>query len=371
MASTKRIESDVEGLDDVSPAEFIDIPGVFNDVTDIQDDLESQINAITEEFGGEANDDEFKIHVKRILKDKGERAHLFSCLPNELPILDKLRDDYDGGEFEVWIYRNKKIFKRRKVVVEAPKKAIVPLAVSGADNTSVLLEGLNKLGALIVQGNAVKAQPVFDPIASMSAMMQQMVLMKEFVGGAQPQADPLAMIEKVVSIQQMMGGGERSEGATTSDVLLELTRTFGKPIAELTMKAQAEADHQSTHAGAQAAPVVNPTTQQDHPMKMQLMFLLGFARRNVDPSPYAQMVLDQAKNLPELLSFIQQTDCIEKMIEICPKIADHRDWFVELGECIIEFAAVSDDSSTVDEAQADAEVVGEVVTPASGEGDKK
>ena len=103
-----------EGIQD---AEYKDIIGDFDDITDLQNDLDSQLDAIFEEFGGDENDTEYKIHVKRVLTERGEYEHCFSCLPSELPINDKIKNQYGPGRYMIWIYKNAKIYRRRNLII--------------------------------------------------------------------------------------------------------------------------------------------------------------------------------------------------------------------------------------------------------------
>lgn len=337
-------------IDHIEPAEFSEIPGEFDDVTVFEDDFEEQLKKITSEFGGEDGIVELKLHVKRVLTGKGERASLFSCLPSELPILDRLRDDYGGGRFEIWIYKDGKLLKRPTVIIEAPKQNLV--AKKQDDNTALILSGFEKLGELIAKGQQV-ARPVVDPMEAMTSMMTQMMAMKEFLGtgGAVqvapvPVADPLAIVERVIAIQNTLGGVGGGEGATVSDVMLEIAKIFGKPIAELTMRAQAE--HEGRVSGARTQPGTRKNgenaagddsgRQGVGNMRAQLLFLVGFAKKNLDPAPYAQMVIDHASDLDALLLFVAENDAIDKMVVMCPTIEPYREWFVELGQLILEFA---------------------------------
>jgi len=357
---------------DAEEVEFSEIPGHFDDVSDLEDDIDDQLRSITSEFGGEAGEVEFKLHVKRILKGKGEKAHLFVCLSTELPILDRLRDDYGGGRFEVWVNRNGRRFKRYVVIVEAPKEKI--LSMANNDNATMIMEGFGKLGELIA-GQQNQAPPAFDPVSMMSQMMSQMMVMKEFLGGSSPAAlpvpaavDPLAIVERVMAIQNTLGGAGSGEGATMADVMVELTRTFGPPIADLSMRAQAEHEKGAVGASAGVSPGMGGVrggasaetgaddaslSVEDKKMRSQLMFLVSFAKKNLDPAPYAQMVVDHSGDVRALVDFVSDAAAIDKMILLCPAVEGYRDWFVELGECILELTGAelteSDESTnTVD-----------------------
>jgi len=74
-------------------------------------------------------------------------------------------------------------------------------------------------------------------------------------------------------------------------------------------------------------------------MKMQLMYLCSMAKMDVDPTPYAQMTIDNTpqEKRNELLKFVSDPDkAAKEMFNIYKNTAYYAEWFAELGEIIKE-----------------------------------
>ena len=79
------------------------LEGEFADISDLQDDIDAQMDAIIGEFAGESGIDS-KIKVYKI--EKGKRNWAFDCVPEELPILERVRDIYGPGDYVSRVYVN-------------------------------------------------------------------------------------------------------------------------------------------------------------------------------------------------------------------------------------------------------------------------
>ncbi len=348
-------------------SEFIDeadgiLEGQFEDVSGLQDDLDGQLHAIFADVGGEPDDVHYEIRVYRPQKGKGALGYLFACLPAELPIMDKLRDEYGGGTFEVRVLKDKRIFRRKTVIVEPPlKKAAAPIVDQSASMAEVMAQGFTRLGELIVQSNAQQVVPVGNTMAD---MLQNMALMKQVMGEQAPQINPLKQLKDLAEIQSMMGGGSGDKSETNvNDVLLTLAETVLPKLAEVGAVQEqqnqgtiggieAENNKQNMPAGEgqlQAMPgmhenrLQNPTSPTNkpvgkrNPMKMHLIFLCAQAKMNRDPATYANMVLDNTpdEKLDELVEFMTSASAIDEMAKTHSAVANHREWFERLGKEIL------------------------------------
>ena len=117
-------------------ADFI-VTQSAEDMTLQQTDIDDQINGIMSEVGSDKNEVLFHFSVWRILKDQADKAFLFKGFLSDLPIMERLRDEYEGGKFYVQIYRNKKRYRQITVSVEAPKKP-KELSVQKSDTAEIL-----------------------------------------------------------------------------------------------------------------------------------------------------------------------------------------------------------------------------------------
>jgi hypothetical protein len=328
------------------------IDGDFEDISGLQADLDQELDAIFSEFGGDENVDEYEIKIYRTQQGKGALGYVFSCLPHELPILDKLRDEYGGGDFEVRILKNKKIFRRRKVIVEPPRRP-PPAQTANSDLLNLvhtINQGFNQLRehlAAIPQ----PAPPAVDPIAMQTSLLQSMLAMKELLTPGQPAAttDFTSQMKSFVEIQKLLldsSMGGRDAGA--EDVLLGLANNLLPQLAEMGKQEQQYKQTQAAVA-AKAIPAkkTQPTAQhRPNPMKNNIIFLTQMAKNNVDPMVYAQVVLD---NTPPdqwvaLAEFIAAPDAIKKITELHPPAGEYPGWFAELGQCVLSLLQGPDDS---------------------------
>lgn len=304
----------------------------YEDVSGLENDLDQELNSIFADFGGDDIVDEYEIRVYRVQPGKAALGYLFACLPSELPILDKLRDEYGGGDFEVRILKNKKIFRRRKTIVEPPvKKAIQPAAAS-SDLVAVVQAmntGFQKLGELI--SNNANSQQV-SPVTLQGEILQNMLSMKELLGAGdnQRQESPIKMLAELVELQKSLGVGEG--GASTADVLLSMANQVLPKLADM---GQQESRLKTIAARRRGQKRLRSTT--DNPMKMHLVFLCAQAAAGRDPELYAQMVIDNtpADKVAELKSFIAGPDALTNMAAVHQGVLAHKDWFYALAENIL------------------------------------
>ncbi len=187
----------IKGITDETNGDFYSdenaVEAEFEDVSGLQGDLDEQLHSIFSEIGGEADDIDYEIRAYRPQKGKGAMGYLFACTPEELPIMDKLRDDYGGGTFQVRVLRNKKIFRRKTVIIEPPlKKPEQPMIDATSNMAEVMAQGFMRLGELIVTTNAA---PPVQPGGGMADMINNMVAMKTLMGEPAPAINPLAQLK--------------------------------------------------------------------------------------------------------------------------------------------------------------------------------
>jgi len=327
-------------FDNIEDVEMGDIDGQFKDVSDLQKDIDAQIDAIFQEFGGDDNDSKFKIIVKRAMHGKGDLEHCFSCVPSELPIIDRIKETYGAGSYEIWVYKDGKIFKRPKLNIAKEIKLHERPQINTNDINSVIQSMLQSqqdqmaefknMMFMMMQKNNV---PAPDPTSTMGSMMGVMMQMKDFMGGGDSGKGKMDDILQAVKLVREIGGGDDG-GRNFMDGMVDLAKSFGPSIIEM-----------SSNLAKNPAPVSretipqNPTgqieskPQEEDPrmnmFKMQLDMLVQKASINSDPALYADLVVD---NIPQdqLIQFINRTDIIEYLISIHPGVGEHRIWFGHL-----------------------------------------
>jgi len=321
------------------------VDGEFEDMTGIQGDLDEQLDHIISELSADDNSVEYTMKVFRPQAGKGKMGYLFTCSYTELPILDRLRDEYGGGDFEVRIFRGGKIHRRRTCIVEPPPKKLnpppqAPMEMNAMANA--MSQGFERLGTLLVSQQ--------NQNTGMKDALENMVLMKQVMGTPEPPPDPLSQLKGLLEIQQMVGGNNTDGGAETNvnDVLLSMAETVLPKLAE----AATTETPLKTVSESPTLPIplqdIPPETEKGkaNPMKMHLVFLSMQAKRKGDPMVYAQMVLDHTPDdkLDDLIDFMEHDNCLEDMTQIHSDVANYKEWFIKLSKCILSLVEENEET---------------------------
>lgn len=358
--------------------EFV-INGESNDISEIQDNIDDELNKIFSEIDADKDDVQFRIKIFRILKDQGERAWLFDVLPSELPVLPRLRDDYDGGMFEMFVYKGNRIFKRRKMVVEAPRKRESFSVQGNSDVENVLkyvTSGMSQLAEAIKELKT--PQPQVSQMEMMTQMLTMMKLMKE-IQGPQPQqasGDSMEVFMKGIDFAKdiaLNGGGDVSTG----QMVLEGIRTLGKPLAQMVEKINNQPQGQKPLQKQTIKPTQNknvsgalpnpiqPTGENEemnivagviqNRLKKELPKLCERAVQGKDPGVYASVLLEEIEPAyHEVLGgFLADETWFERLKTAYPPIEKHRHWFEEMRMYILADLGLIEMEDEIDEGLSD------------------
>ena len=276
------------------------------------------------------------VKIYRVLVNN-KLAWIYDCHPSEFRMED-LRDVYEGGKFRVFVYNTedgRKMLKSSQFVFVEPKRTPAGLpSHAPANDTAALVgamlqgmqAGFENLGRLIVQNQHVA--PAVDPIGMQNAMLNNMLIMKQVLGGG---AESGSTVEKALDMfrQGMQMGKELNPAAVTSDssdVLMEALKTIGPVLAQAAAQPQAQAQAPQL---PQPVIVPQPVTEEQNMFNTKRMYLnlaCQKAAQNADPMLYADLILD---NLPEseILAFLSAPDPLTELARIEPNVMQHREWF--------------------------------------------
>lgn len=354
----------------------------WDDISDLQDDLDNQLHSIFSEVGGDERDTEFALKVYRVMEGKGKLEYCFSCVPSELPILDKLRDEYNGGTFEVRVYKDNRIYRRRKVFIAPPPKKPEPASSHYSPDMSSILREMaeqqnrqfeqmrNLFSSVMTTQTPAPTQQQPNMMEMMGAMVGIMTQMKEFVTPAQPQTNSFEQFAKVIEVVKDLGLDGSEKGPW--DGLASLAKEFAGPLIG-TVSQMAEMQKMQTPAPARRpqnpqaqemqrlnyqpmspqekggnstveTPSVNPaqqtapqneTEQMNMVFKMYLNQLCQKAAQDADPALYAELIID---NVPEahIKQLIDRPDMIQFLSQHNPNVQQFAPWFIELQAAIRE-----------------------------------
>lgn len=327
------------GMEDVEDVEGVTLNGQFEDMTDLQRDVDGQINSIFMEFGNDERDTTFKIVVKRVIEGRGELEHCFSALPSELPIIPKIEEQYGPGQYEIWVYKDGKIFKRPKLNIAKP------LRPSNTRNQTTELAGIlaamqemqarqfEQLQAVIARQQP--SAPAFNP---METMQQMAAMMASFQQLMPRPSNPMEMLKPIMELVGDLQDGNREKGLY--DVISNVADKVLPVIGSMAARQGAARPPMPAAPGAPVTqPVSAPQTaaisqqpQENDDMKNfknQLGILVSMAKADADPSLYAELILDQ---IPEgqVKQLIEAPNLRETLIQFNPDVEGVWPWFSEL-----------------------------------------
>jgi hypothetical protein len=255
-----------------------------------------------------------------------------------LPYLAKA---FGAGEYELKIYGpDKRLHSRLRVNIAKVAAAVAANnPVAGNSDVSALVkvmaDGFQQLGQLIAQSR--------PPVETRAQMLQELVQMKQVFGGESKGADPMAMFTQMLTLAKQLQPRDVSDGP---GLFVDLADRFLPVVME------AVKGHQAAPGAAPpaiAAPNPNPqqpqrqqlTPEQEGAQKMsfQLRMQLGFlcmqAARDLDPAPYAALIVDQVS--PDVLNqLVNDPNWLDALAKFHADVRKHPEWFEELRQLVIE-----------------------------------
>ncbi len=338
------------------------IEGEAEDISQIEAEVDDELGRITSEFGGDTREVEHKIKVYKV--EGANMAFCFDCSPSELPITDRVRDEFGPGNYVIRVYTKKgaQQFKLTRATRLAIAKTLAPTAKAVSSDLTSALEAMAKqqhqmfeqMKQLMFQTAGKSAAPT-NPMESMTLMLSMMSQMKEFIAPARDSTDQLVKVISVVKdlVPSSGGSGETNLLDIARDLLK--SEAFGNAISSLTTpRAQIPA---SAGTAIRAIPAQQPTAGTVHPagaaagnvnneeqpvgiiqdqlIRSQIKRLVQLAATDKNPSLYAEVIADQ---LPAqvVIEHLLQPDSIDKATEYVPEVAYYRAWFDELQAALRE-----------------------------------
>jgi len=346
-------------LEEAENAEFINVES--DDVTELQGDIDDTLSGIKAEFDADENDVVFFIKVYRVEPKTGKSSWLFNCQPEELPIMEKLRDSYGTGIYQVRVYKNQKLNRRFNYQIEAPKMVDRPqnnqTDIAGvlkviAENNQKQFDQMRQMMLEIAtqkNQNSIIPQPAFNPMDMMTGMVALMVNMKQLMPPPADTGNNMDFLLKGMEFMKDFQGG----GSETSmlDIVRDLIKSpmLEKVIEATTTMPTIRENPSTPKIPAQiTSPQNNPTTQPNTGTEKMNPIIEGYINTLVkkaaggsDPELYAEFILD---NVPEKMirENIVRDDLMEFITKINPEAAQYSDWFMKLKNCIQQF--LDDDS---------------------------
>jgi hypothetical protein len=348
-------------------ADYVEIEGQADDLSELQDSLDSEIREALSTLNSDPNDQTIYFKVLKQLKGSKKPWECFIANMSELEELgDRIRREYGSGFYIINIVRNGKLFKKIDYPILAPQPQSPVAAAPGGDLASVL-KALSEsqerqfvqLREALLQGSGRAAAPT-DPIEMMKAMGAAMVSIREMM---QP-ANPLGNLKEVIELANLIKGDGGGGGDTNwMDVLKEAIKS---PI--LSGVASQIANAAPPRAPQLAAPVsqgdmlqaasqpqpVQVQTENASDMNFQMQYVKNYLdmliqRASVpnksgglgqDPEFVAELIIN---DLPEniIREHLLSPTSLDKAAEIHPGVNQYRQWFVAVQKALNEMLGVA------------------------------
>lgn len=311
-------------------------------------------------------DEDSMVNVHRV--GVGRKApFLFASHPRDYTLgamLEKLRDEYGGGEFILKLTKKGVYQKQRMVAVEkAIDKPAAPVATVAPQGDNMILtllmqqaeraeasavrmqESMNNMLLAIVNRKEPQAKE-----SSLTELVTSLAAMKQLEPKPEKNAGDMEMFLKGVEFGKDMAGGSEPEG-----ILQSAVKSFAPMLEKMaTMQAQQPQQQPRRMPPQQRAPLpAGVTAIQAQPAPSQvteappdatlynamLTMLAKAAFSNADPEVYANVFLDQA---PELLPMIKDDAQYGMMIASLGDVgAQVTDWLDNWRDMCIELSDVS------------------------------
>jgi hypothetical protein len=350
----KLLENDAE----IENADYIEIPGTAEDITEMEKTIDEELNSIFSEFGGDDRDVVFKIRVSRVMKDVGQEEICFYCMPQELPIFDRIKNEYGPGMYKITVFKNNLKFRNRSLNIAKPATiSPAPATNNNADLTALFagMAEMQKQQMEQFQRMMEMNRPAAAPVPQTS--LTELIAAMSGLQGMMPKPAENGNMEMLFKGMEIMkdfagdSGGGREKGLY--DMLIEAAKTFGGPIVEMAKNAAPMLPPGAGPVPPGALPAGTviysppgqpgqlnppPTTAQPEPseaeqmnliLTMQINNLVGKAAAGADPALYADLILD-SMNEVQIREFIGQPDLKGFLISVNPQVETLWPWFEKL-----------------------------------------
>ena len=258
-------------------------------------------------------------YIDEFPADKYEVSELYRYLAHE----------FGGGDYRVKMYESGKLKANTLLSIadrnSSNKNAEVP--AGGDNNTAILVNAMQENQRQMMA--MINEQKNEKPKSSMETLQELQIMSKMFQPAPQPtMVDQMgAMVQMMSLIKQLNGEAPEEKEVDSTGKILEL----GANLVGAALQAKGAQPQQPQ----QPQQTQHETGDDDMNLKakMGVNMLIGAADQGSEPAEYVQFILDNVDEVT-LDSFFGAPDAIDQLIVKFPKIADHREWFTNLGELV-------------------------------------
>ena len=325
---------------------------------------EDEISRVLSELGEDVS--QAKVQIWRVMKDTRKPVFVDEILPSDFS-MKRIADDYGGGIFNVKVFvprfddegirRGVKLAANPRFEIDGapkqPQREEKDKTETGNALASTLETGFLKLGELIIASRPREQ--------GMKELLESLVALDSLRNKVQPApaTDPMLMFERAATIMGKLKSAAEGNpvGATSTDLLLEVVRTFAPAIAEGMKKLPVQ------EVGALPAALpdlhsvptpavdpgampgnVTPITQaiKTGPEDEMSLIILGYVkllvRAAVENQPIDSIAQRIAEQTPdELLNpFLDDPNWLNLLASYDDRVRTHQKWFEALRAKVAE-----------------------------------
>ena len=344
--------------DNSSPQEAFDAE--FDDVSAITADTDSTEADIAAEFGSATHDVQFHFHVKKHVKGSKTLEYCFQGTQADLPVNDRIQQQYGGGTYEIWLFKKEgdkpaRLHRKFTIGVAEPKVQVIPPNA----NNDALLQLVRQQGEQLQRLSERAVAPTsfnFSP-EMITAVTGAVTALAAVLKPAAPQTSMADMLGILATAKELVGGDNGgsddsllglAKTALTNPGLMEAIAAMGRGSAAQPVNlthAQPNALTAPTQPQNLGAPQPRPAAPQapqaptpEMLLKQELARLTKCAARNSDPALWADVLVDEYP--ADFIQQVQMPGALDYLQSLHPPMQQYRAWFEEL---VSELANVNQD----------------------------
>jgi hypothetical protein len=315
----------------------------FGETDDLEGDTSAEFERVLSGFDMTDSNVTYEIRVYRIASTenvKGQREkYLFSVSPTELPIFDRIRNEYGTGIYRIRIYeyQGKKPILKRAFDIEIEAPTVRQTTTERPSEIGVVLSAIEKSNANVMalmerllerpQQNQIQT---YDPMA----MMEKNLSMLSSLAGLrqEPRDNGLGVEAMLGLITKGMELGQQAQGSSEPKGVMDLIAAALPTLLEK-FQMPAMTPTQPQTQPIQHQPNQPPPQQMPNPAQaylVQIIHQLGQqAKQKVDVAQVAPW-LDE--NVPPAMlgELLHDPLALDKLSEAFPVIREERGWFAAL-----------------------------------------
>ncbi len=314
---------------DVETAEAIDVD--FSDRSEIEKDMRDEENEILSEFGEADGDAGMYFTVRKVIPGSKDKPYCFEGTRGDLPVTETIQRKFGAGKYEIWLFKNKKIYRRIPITVLAPIEQTKPDAPQ-SELAGVLKTVLEQQTAMLARMNEAKPQSSLNAKEMLTLAMPAITAFIPFLFKSRDGGSVAETMQLLATAKELF----QNDGEQREKGLIDLATDILPPMFAA-MSAQPPNGAQPKQLSPPQSTTPTPEQIQQAQMaqlQMLLRFMIGKAQKSSDPGLYAEVLVDTLP--PEYVQMLCAPGAIEMLVQLEPAIATYRPWFDALLQALID-----------------------------------